>query len=256
MKRVHLFEFEDQKWFPDIFRNYGTDYLRLLTVRTKMFHPVIPILRKGIEATRNKQIIDLCSGSGGAIIDLYKSLKEDYPELKIVFTDFFPNLKSKNEIESSLNEATYKVSSVDARSISDELQGFRTMFLSFHHFNKKDAKKILQNVVDSGETIAIFEGQDRSIKSIFAMVISPISVLIATPFISPFSFGRLFYTYCIPVVPIFVMWDGIVSSLRTYSIKELKKLVASLDNHKSYEWEMNRIKSGPANIIYLLGTKK
>jgi hypothetical protein len=25
MKRIHLFEFEDQKWFPDFLRNYGCE---------------------------------------------------------------------------------------------------------------------------------------------------------------------------------------------------------------------------------------
>ena len=55
---------------------------------------------------------------------------------------------------------------------------------------------------------------------------------------------------------LFVWWDGIISSLRTYSVKEMHALVNDLEDHKSYEWEINRIKSGPGVILYLLGTKR
>ncbi len=38
-----------------------------------------------------------------------------------------------------------------------ELKGFRTMFTSFHHFPPEEARAILQNAVDAGEGIGIFE---------------------------------------------------------------------------------------------------
>jgi len=66
----------------------------------------------------------------------------------------------------------------------------------------------------------------------------------------------LLFTYLIPIVPLFVLWDGVVSSLRTYSLKEMKDLVDSVDQKDTFNWEMDRIKSGPGVILYLLGTKK
>ncbi|WP_422861061.1 hypothetical protein [Flagellimonas sp. W118] len=104
--------------------------------------------------------------------------------------------------------------------------------------------------------IGIFEGQERSIPSILAMLFSPISVLLTTPFIRPFKIGRLIFTYLIPVVPLFVLWDGIVSSLRTYSVKEMNALVDQLNDKESFEWEIKRVKSGPGVILYLLGIPK
>ncbi|MEM9647276.1 MAG: hypothetical protein AAF969_02275, partial [Bacteroidota bacterium] len=101
-----------------------------------------------------------------------------------------------------------------------------------------------------------FEAQERSVPSILAMLFSPISVLFTTPFIQPFSLGRIIFTYLIPIVPLFVLWDGVVSSLRTYSVKEMQDLVANLDKSESYDWEIQRIKSGPGVILYLLGIPK
>ena len=49
MSRIHLFELEDQSWFPVFLRNYGTDFLQFLSNKTKMYKPVIPIIEKGIK---------------------------------------------------------------------------------------------------------------------------------------------------------------------------------------------------------------
>ena len=132
----------------------------------------------------------------------------------------------------------------------------RTQFLSLHHFNPTDAKKILQNAVDSKSAIAIFEAQERSFPSVLAMFFSPITVLLTTPFIRPFKLGRLIFTYLTPIVPMFVWWDGIVSSLRTYSIKEMNELVNSLENTNTFNWEIGRVKSGLSVVLYLIGTVK
>jgi hypothetical protein len=113
----------------------------------------------------------------------------------------------------------------------------------------------LQNAIDSQNSIAIFEAQERSLPSILAMLFSPLTVLLTTPFITPFKLGRIIFTYLIPVVPLFVLWDGIVSSLRTYSVEEMKELVVKLNGAEAYEWEVDRVKSGPGVILYLLGTK-
>ena len=63
MKRVHLFEFEDQNWFPDLLINYGTDLLQFLSNKSKLFKPAIPILEKGLKRSKTNHIIDLGSGA-------------------------------------------------------------------------------------------------------------------------------------------------------------------------------------------------
>ena len=68
MERIHLFEFEDLKWFPAFLRNYITDFLQFLSNQTKMYKPIIPIIKKGLEKSRTHQIIDLGSGGGGGLI--------------------------------------------------------------------------------------------------------------------------------------------------------------------------------------------
>jgi len=256
MGRVHLFEFEDQSWFPGFLRNYGTDFLQFLSNKTKMYKPIIPLIENGMKSGETNQLIDLGSGGGGGLIWLNKELKRNNPKLKITLTDYYPNISAFEYTKKQSNNIDFVKTPVDARNVPEALKGLRTQFLSLHHFKPSDAKKILQNAVDSNSSIAIFEAQERSILSIFAMLFSPISVLLFTPFIRPFKMGRIIFTYLIPIVPLFVLWDGVVSSLRTYSVKEMNNLVDRLTNKEIFNWQIGRVKSGPGVILYLLGTKK
>lgn len=256
MSRLHLFEFEDQAWFPSFLRDYGTDFLQFLANKSKMYQPIIPILQKGLEKSDNYQIIDLASGGGGGILWIDKELKKTNPELNILLTDYYPNLSAFEYTKNQTDNINFISTPIDARDVPKELKGLRTQFLSLHHFKEDDARKILQNAVDSDNPIAIIEAQERSFLSILAMIFSPITVFLVTPFIRPFKWKRILFTYIIPIVPLFVLWDGVVSSLRTYSVKEMQQLVDSLKNKDNFDWEMDRIKSGPGVLLYLLGTPK
>jgi len=256
MKRIHLFEFEDQKWFPAFLRNYGTDFLQFLSNKTKMYKPVIPVILKGLKASGANQIIDLGSGGGGGLIWLNSELRKENLDLKILLTDYFPNISAFEHTKKQAKNFDFVSAPIDARNVPEDLKGLRTQFLSLHHFRPADAKKILQNAVNAKSPIAIFEAQERSFSSVLAMLFSPLTVLFTAPFIKPFKLGRIVFTYLIPIVPLFVLWDGVVSSLRTYSVKEMKALVKDLKNHESFNWEIKRIKSGPGVILFLLGTPK
>lgn len=86
------------------------------------------------------------------------------------------------------------------------------------------------------------------------MLLVPVMVLLTTPFIRPFRWSRLLWTYLIPVVPLTSLFDGLVSCMRTYSVQELHELIEGLDA-KHYEWEIGELKSaaGPIPITYLIG---
>lgn len=253
MPRIQLFEFEDLTWFPRSLRNYGTDFLQFLSNKAKMWKPIVPVLQKALKEEGSDHIIDLASGGGGGLLWLNEQLRETNPDLKITLTDYFPNLSAFEFTKMQADNFDYVPEPVNALKVPESLKGLRTQFLSLHHFKPADAQAILQNAVDAGSPIAIFEAQERSLPSILAMIFSPITVLLVTPFIRPFKLGRIIFTYLIPIVPLFVFWDGIVSCLRTYSTKELKSLVDSLENGKKYNWEIERVKSGPGVVIYLLG---
>lgn len=252
MARVHLFEFEDQSWFPECIRNYGTDFLQFLSNKAKIYHTVLPELVEAMQKSGQHNIVDLASGGGGPWESLIPELTKHFSGLRITLTDFYPNLRAMKRMSDEFDAVDYFEEPLDARDVPEELKGIRTQFLSLHHFRPEQAKAILSNAAETGNALAIFEAQERSLPSILAMLFSPISVLFTTPFIRPFSWGRLLFTYIIPIVPLFVMWDGVVSSLRTYSVKEMEAMVRELPERESMEWNISKVKSGPGVVLYLI----
>jgi len=253
MRRIHLFEFEDQTWFPSFLRNYITDFLQFLSNKAKVYQPVVDVIYNTLNAGHTSTIIDLGSGSGGGLLWLSDELKKINPALQIILTDLFPNIEAFEYTRQKSSVFDYFRHPVDAKNVPESLKGLRTQFLSFHHFNPDEARMIIQNAVNAQQSIAIFEIQDRSFPSFIAMLLSLVSVLFTTPFIRPFRFGRLVFTYLIPVIPLVVLWDGIVSCLRTYSVDEMKALVDSLENKKNYSWQFDKKKSKTGFVMYMIG---
>ena len=227
MKRIKGFEWEDQPWFPSFLRQYMTDFLRFILGVGNLYQPVTPILIEGLQQTNSRKIVDLCSGAGGAIQSVQKNIGKATGEtIDFIVTDLYPNVRAYRQLQKETNGSiTYSAEPVNATDVPSSLQGFRTIFSGFHHFDESTAQQVLQNAVDTGEGIAIFDGGSRSIWFILVIIIfHPVAFILFTPFIKPFSLQRLLFTYLLPVVPFCTIWDGIVSVLRLYSPVEFLRL--------------------------------
>jgi len=86
-------------------------------------------------------------------------------------------------------------------------------------------------------------------------LLTPLFVVIATPFIRPFLWKRLLWTYLIPFVPFICCWDGVVSQLRAYTISELSELTQGFEG---YEWSAGStyIPGQLGHLTYLLGASR
>lgn len=257
MNRIHLFEFEDLGWFPDLFRRFLTDLLEYQLRYFDVYTPIIPKLRDIIQKTNSTQIVDLCSGSAGPLLQIYNEIHDqNNSKISIVLTDKYPNIDAFARIkEISSGKIDFMAESVDATAVPPEIYGFRTLFTSFHHFQPEMAKKIIEDAVKNNRPIGIFEFTERTFSNVFKVIFFGILlVFINTPFIKPFKWSRIFWTYLVPVMPLVYCWDALVSHIRTYSTQELSELIKEIDTSK-YTWETDQVKSKKSgfNITYLIG---
>ena len=83
----------------------------------------------------------------------------------------------------------------------------------------------------------------------------PLGALLLTPFIRPFRWSRLAWTYLLPLAPLVIWYDGLVSCVRTRSPAELRRLVEAVDA-PGYRWQIGRqrMRGLPLAVTYLVGT--
>jgi hypothetical protein len=253
MKRRHLFELEDQAWFPTTLRDLSTDYLHFIQTAMKLHEPIAPLIAEALRASECTHIVDLCSGSAGPLPALLQDLDRRGIRATATLTDLFPNLPAfARAADDGNGRITFERQPVDARAVPRHLAGLRTMFNGFHHFRPGDATAILRDAVLSRQPIAIFEVSDRSFAVLLSILLMPIFVWLATPFIRPFRWTRLLYTYPVPLVPLTCLWDGLVSQMRAYTAAELAALGAAAG---AMEWRSGHVPfpRGPGRFTYLVG---
>ena len=249
MRRIHLFELEDQSWYPAVIRNAATDFLRFALESGEIYAPAAPVLQDLITRTGARRIVDLCSGGGGPWTRLLPVLNSD---VTVCLTDLYPNQAAMQQIKDRCGgRITYSVEPVDAAAVPADLQGVRTLFTAFHHFRPDEASAVLADAVRQQQPIAIFEFTERSLRGVMLGAVSPFLVWFSTPRIRPVRAARLLWTYLIPLIPMTVLVDGVVSCFRTYSVPELRELSARFDH---YRWESGTARGrSPFTVTYLVG---
>jgi hypothetical protein len=251
---ARFLEFHDQKWFPKGIRDGVTDGLQFILSLGRVYQPIVPILNKAVEASRAERIVDLCSGGGGPWLWLCRLLgMSGGKNIEVYLTDKYPNISAfQNAKEKTGGQVTFYPGIVDAACLPGELPGFRTIFTSFHHFTPGEAVAILQNAVDDQQGIGVFEAAKRGPLTILLTVLMLLAGFLTAPFVRPFRISRLFWTYIIPVIPLVLFFDGVVSCMRAHSQKELSLLVA-LVRAENYVWQIGEKTGALVPITFLIG---
>lgn len=258
MKRLHLVELEDLPWFPGVLRDGGTAFLELAVRASGHAKLLVPTLERALERTGATEIVDLCSGGGGPVRVVSDELAARGRKVHVQLTDRYPNVQAfAHATLGSEGRVTGRSEPVDATAVPAGLTGFRTIFNAFHHFPPELARAILADAVSKRQPIGVFEVVSREPVPLLGLLLSPLTVTLSMPFWRPFRWPWIVWTWLFPVMQPFVLWDGIVSWLRIYSVEELRALVAGIDA-PDWEWDIGTIQLGsaPAHATYLIGTPK
>jgi hypothetical protein len=254
VKRRQLLELEDQAWFPRTIRDLATDYLQFVQTLLRFDRAMTPLVKRLMTDGATTRIVDLCSGGSGPLLLLVRDLVDEGVPATVTMTDLYPNIPAFEAIASQAGgRIGYERSPVDARAVPPELTGLRTLFNAFHHLTPEDARSVLHAAAAARQPVAIFEVSERSWRSLVPIaLLTPLFVCLATPFMRPFLWKRLLWTYLVPLVPFTCWWDGIVSQLRAYTIDELNALG---DGSPPMRWEAGQVPvvGGRSRLTYLLG---
>jgi hypothetical protein len=250
LRRLQLFEVLDQWWCPQPVRHGATDFLEAITSRANIYSPVQEEIFRAIDECGAGRVVDLCSGGGGPWLSpRWRSALAERERLNVLLTDKFPSdvLCGRLGADPQLSCVRF---SVDAASVPQELRGFRTIFSSFHHFPDTVAGAVLGDAVRCGNGFAMAEVTSRTLRGFAIISLMPIFAWVLTPNMRPFRWSRLLLTYLVPLIPLVVLWDGLVSCCRTRTPEELLALTTDFPE---YEWSAGYARGRWLAPVYLIG---
>ena len=133
MKRWHLVELEDLPWMPRVLRDGATDVLDWMFGKLGMYRQAVGPMRDALEASRQREIVDLCSGGGGGAMAMMGYLGGE-ADVRMVLTDRYPNATAVARIADE--RVRYHAEPVDAFAVPRELRGVRTMYSALQRSSK------------------------------------------------------------------------------------------------------------------------
>lgn len=267
MKRIELFEFEDFPRFPTWIRTSITNLIVVLQKMMGTSDTLVALLFRIRERHNFSKIVDMGSGSGGPMRQLAEKLNaEKAKQISVLLTDLYPNPQFVAETNAAgVAGFRYSETPLDASNVSQAPEGLKTMMNCFHHMPPKKATQILRSAQENKQGILIYELTDNTIPLLawwlflpLSLVIMVIMVVFMTPFVRPLSLKQVLFTYIIPIIPLFYAWDGQASAVRTYSMDDIRELLAELPSDEKYNWEVaSALKAdGKKAGYYVLGLPK
>jgi hypothetical protein len=238
-------ELEDYNWFPKKLRRWQLEFVGNISVWTKLYGPLLPVIDKLTGDNKITALQDCCSGSGLPAVYIHQQL---HSKITLLLTDKYPHENFVNQ-----PRVIYSAEKIDVLQMQTIEIALYTMFNAFHHFNTEQQRTILQKLQQNSSPFIIAEILEPGLFNVLKIFFTGTILQIFTaPFVQPFSLQRLFFTYIIPVNLFTVTYDGIISVLRSKTEKQYRKLADGLENN-NFAITVHKITNWKGNLVYIKG---
>ena len=231
--RLHLFEFNDSAWAPAALRETVVETLSRTLAWGRILKRLVGPFREFVAATGADAVLDLCSGAGGpaAILAGELALSGARPP-HFLLTDLHPHPESWAAVrDAHAGTVDFVPTPVDATRIPPQVGPNRPRVIinALHHFRPELAGAILRGACEGSPGVFVAEGFERNPLRFGALVAAGLPALYANPLLSPrHRLLKLLFTWVLPLAALASLWDGLVSTMRVYTERELREMVAPL----------------------------
>ena len=241
-------ELEDYNWFPQMFRKFQMEFIGSMIQWASIYQPLITLTNATLNENKVSTIVDLCSGSGLPAIYLQKHLSNN---CNTVLSDKFPD---KGFVNTS--SIIYLKETTDVLLLEPKPATCYTMYNALHHFSDNDKVAIINKLRIANAPFIFAEILEPNLLTLLKIIFTTtVLQLLTTPFVQPFSFLRLFFTYVVPINLFTITYDGVISVFKSRTVEQYKNLVVPFSN-KNLEITVNKISSWKSVVIYIKGNPK
>jgi hypothetical protein len=248
LPRLQLFEFNDAPWAPRQLKQQIIQTLSRTLRWGGVLRELAPQFERFIARTGANEVLDLASGAGGPAAILARAMADDgHKPPRFLLTDLLPQPEAWAQLKAESPETIdFEPGPVDMTAIPPRLGGNRprTIINALHHFPPEVARALLRGAAEGASGLFIAEALVRNPARATAIALTGIPALYLNPLLSADGrLGKALWTWPIPFALWAGVWDGAVSSMRTYTEAELHELVQPWG--ADWEWHSGQFSYPP-----------
>lgn len=237
--RVQLFEWNDLPWVPAAIRDTVVESLSRALEWGRMLDGLVAPFEAFLAEAGTREVLDLGAGSGGPACILSRAIeRRGRTPPHFLLSDLHPRVEAWSQARARQpGVIDYVPTSVDATNIPPALaQGrARTVINVLHHFPPELAAAVFADAVRSSRGIFIAEPFARNPLAFASFFPVGLPALALNPLLSKKDrLAKALLTWATPAALAISLWDGIVSTLRSYTVEELYAMVAPCGS--SFRW--------------------
>jgi hypothetical protein len=234
-----MFELEDKSWFPPLLRRMQTDFIGWMVMRFGVYSPLAETFALAFKQSNATTWVDLASGNGGPACSLLHTLKIQSllsHTVQLQLTDLFPGFPKSLPADVTAFPQPY-----NACDSHLELPGFKSLFNAFHHFDESAKIALIKKHGPCGLFVVEIL-QPTFWVFLKIILITTVGQVFLAPFVRPFSWMRIVFTYLIPINIFSITFDGLMSVLRVDSLAVMHRRA---EQHLPFGCSLHSGKSGP-----------
>jgi hypothetical protein len=241
-------ELEDYDWFPPVLRRQQLQYIGWLAQWQRLYQPMVAHLQELVKRQRPSVIQDVCSGSGRPFMAVMRELQNAPPGL---LSDWHPDKQFVNT-----DKLQYISEPVNVLELTPHPGYCYTMFNAFHHFSAEMQSQLFQKMKATGSPFVVVEVLQPNLPAYLKVLLSATLIQVLTaPFVKPFSWLRLLFTWLLPVNIITVLYDGVISVMKSKTAVQYRRLLMPLCN-EGYSITVTKLASLKVTLICITGEKQ
>lgn len=223
-------ELADYDWFPAVLRDGVTDFLAFFAVFSGLREKAYRAIARALEMTNEGRIVELCAGSGFGGLKMLGRVASiaRLPTLKLLLTDLYPSREWPKVL--ALGGGALSARTAEACRALQEERGVFVMFAALHHLQPSEVSSLVRTAADSGKAfVSVDYFQRGRLVDVIPLFLGPLLMVVTAPLVYPFSVKRIVLSWIVPVLPVLLFLDTLLTILRSYRADELRRLIGEID---------------------------
>ncbi len=243
------------KYTPNILKTLLDEYLNFIVAKINANRGFVDEVRVAYtNGLRNFHMIS--PEMAGSAVLLAKELQSEFADLKIIAVSDEISQEHLGKI-GLLIDFSGPVAIEPRNGFKPKEGSFALCLNAWHRMTDKEKSQAGKFLLTNFDQFLIGEANSKSLWQLIGMILFvPGMALLTAPFIRPFRWERLAYTYIFPVFPFVLSLDGIAALFRIEPPEKIKERLLQI-GIETHEIQCRKVENGRGGrLLYVLAKRR